>query len=82
MASLLVGGCDSEPEPSASWAPGRIMPRSTVKSKQIIRVDPNDPSSAVTCYEVVLEWSARTDRYCVTARLWEKAEPNKIMSWE
>lgn len=81
LAVAALSACDKEPKPAASWAPGQIMPRSTVKSKQLIHDDPKNPSR-VTCFEVVLEWSARTDRYCVTRHLWENAEPGKIMSWQ
>ncbi len=82
---LALGGltaCDKQPEPAASWAPGQIMPPTTVKSKQLIHADPDDPRSEVECFEVVLEWSARTERYCVTEKLWERAQPGKLMNWD
>lgn len=79
---LALGSCDEKPGPMPTWAPGDIRPQATVKSKQIIRLDPKNPGSAVICYQIVLEWSARTDVYCTTKQQWEQAEPGKLMSWE
>lgn len=79
MASLLVGGCKEKPAPT--WVPGEAQLSGTVRSKEIIFGNPNDPND-ITCYKIVLELQGKTSEQCVGKEEWVRAAPGSLMIWD
>ena len=78
---LALGSCGDKPSPAPTWETGDIPPAATVKSKQLIRADSSNPNSEIVCYEIILEWRARTERYCTTKERWDRAQPGSLLIW-
>lgn len=83
MAALtLLAGCDGKPTPGATWAPGEPQLSGTVRSKEIVLIDPQDPGKGIKCYQIVLERQAGTSEHCVGKEEWVRAQPGHLMSWD
>lgn len=78
---LALGSCEG-PSPAPAWSPGAAQPPGTVRSKEIVLADPNDPSKGIRCYRIVLELQGDTSEHCVGKEEWVRAAPGHLMVWD
>lgn len=82
-AFVLLGGCDSKPEPLPTWEPGQERFNGTVREKDIVLNDPKNPAAGVKCWRIVIEAAkAGTHVYCVDGQKWIEAKAGQIWIWE